>query len=354
MAAPDLARTPAEQGFRMPAEWAPHAATWLAWPHKEASWPGKLDRIPPIFAAMARALVPGEEVRICVADAAMEAAARAVLLQGGVALDRVRFFHVPTNDSWVRDHGPIFLNRGDGAQAIVDWDYNAWGNKYPPYDLDDQVPRILGGRLGLPVFHPGMVLEGGSIDTDGEGTLLTTEACLLNPNRNPALDREQIEARLRAWLGVETILWLGDGIAGDDTDGHVDDLARFVAPGVVVTVVEDNVHDANHRPLADNLVRLRRLRDTRGRALDIHTLPMPVPVECEGQRLPASYANFYIGNRCVLLPQFACPQDELAARALERLFPGRAIIGVDCRDLVWGLGAFHCLTQQQPCPAPPR
>jgi agmatine deiminase len=354
MPTPDLARTPAEQGFHMPAEWAPHAATWLAWPHKEASWPGKLDRIPPIFATMARSLVRGEDVNICVADAAMEAAARAVLSEDGVALDRVHFFAIPTNDSWARDHGPIFLNREDGAQAIVDWDYNAWGNKYPPYDLDDQVPRRLGARLELPVFHPGMVLEGGSIDTDGEGTLLTTEACLLNPNRNPALDRGQIEARLRAYLGVEIILWLGDGIAGDDTDGHVDDLTRFVAPGVVVTAVEDNVHDANHHPLAENLARLRNLRDARGRRLDIHTLPMPDPVECEGQRLPASYANFYIGNRAVLLPQFACPQDEIAVRVLENLFPGRPIVGVDCRDLVWGLGAFHCLTQQQPCPPPPR
>src|SRR6185437_4864899 len=242
----------------------------------------------------------------------------------------------------------IFLNNDFGEQILLDWDYNAWGGKYPPFDLDDAVPSRSGALLDIPVVHPGMVLEGGSIDVDGEGTLLTTEACLLNPNRNPELSRAEIEARLRAHLGVETILWLGEGIEGDDTDGHVDDLTRFVAPGVVVTAVEPNTGDANHAPLAANLARLRGLRDARGRKLDIHTLPMPAPVVHEDQRLPASYANFYIANACVLLPQFACRQDDAAARALEALFPGREIIGLDCRDLVWGLGAFHCLTQQQP------
>lgn len=346
MAALDLTRPPGPQGYRMPAEWAPHAATWLAWPHKEASWPGKLERIPPIFAAMARALAPGEPVRICVADAAMEKAARAQIGPG----DGVEFFHIANNDAWIRDHGPIFLNAADGSQAIVDWGYNAWGGKYPPFDLDDTVPSRIGAALTLPVFHPGMILEGGSIDADGEGTLLTTEACLLNPNRNPQLPRSEIEARLRDYLGAETILWLGEGIVGDDTDGHVDDLTRFVAPGVVVTAVERNPRDANAAPLAANLERLRGLRDARGRRLDIHTLPMPAPVEWEGQRLPASYANFYIGNETVLLPQFACREDEDAARVLEGIFPHRRVVGLDCRDLVWGLGAFHCLTQQQPRP----
>lgn len=345
MGALDRTRPPGRQGFRMPAEWAPHTATWLAWPHKEASWPGKLERIPPVFAAMARALGGGERVRICVAGAAMEAAAGASLGAGAAA---VEFFRLPNNDAWIRDHGPIFVNRGDGEQAIVDWGYNAWGGKYPPFDLDDTIPARIGERLGLPVFHPGMILEGGSIDVDGEGTLVTTEACLLHPNRNPTLDRGGIEQRLRDYLGVEQILWLGEGIAGDDTDGHVDDLTRFVAPGVVVTALEPDVGDVNHEPLEANLARLRGMRDARGRKLEIFTLPMPARVEWEGQRLPASYANFYIGNQAVLLPQFACAQDEGARRALEPLFPGRAIVGVDCRDLVWGLGAFHCLTQQQP------
>ncbi len=332
----------------MPAEWAPHAATWLAWPHKEASWPGKLARIPPLFAAMARALAPGERVRICVANAEMEAAACALTGAAGAARPTLECFHVPNNDAWIRDHGPIFLNNSAGAQAIVDWGYNSWGGKYPPYDLDDTVPTRIGELLDLPVFYPGMILEGGSIEVDGEGTLLTTEACLLHPNRNPGLGRGDIEQRLRDYLGVETILWLGEGIAGDDTDGHVDDLTRFVAPGVVVTALEADLGDANAAPLAANLERLRGVRDARGRKLEIFTFPMPAPVQWEGQRLPASYANFYIGNQAILLPQFACPQDETARRVMENLFPDRAVTAVDCRDLVWGLGAFHCLTQQQP------
>jgi len=336
---------PAQQGFRMPAEWAPHAGTWLAWPHKEASWPGKLGRIPPVFAAMARHLASGEAVHVNLADAAMQAAAEAALA-GTPAV----FHRIPTNDAWIRDHGPVFLNNDGPEQVILDWGYNAWGGKYPPFDLDDVVPTRVGEILKLPVAHPGMILEGGSIDVDGEGTLLATEACLLHPNRNPGLSRAEIESRLRNYLGVETILWLGDGIVGDDTDGHVDDLTRFVAPGVVVTMIEPDTADANHAPLAANLDRLQSFRDAHSRKLEIHTLPMPVPIVHEAQRLPASYANFYIANACVLLPQFACRQDEVAARALEALFPGREIVGLDCRDLVWGLGAFHCLTQQHPRP----
>ncbi|MGH9488366.1 MAG: agmatine deiminase family protein [Terriglobales bacterium] len=333
----------------MPAEWAPHKATWLAWPHKEASWPGKLERIPPVFAAMARALAGGEAVRICVQGETRQAEARRVLAAAGAGAG-VELVAIANNDAWIRDHGPMFLNRPGGAQAIVDWDYNAWGGKYPPFDLDDAVPCRIGECLGLPVFHPGVVLEGGSIDVDGEGTLLTTEACLLHPNRNPGLGRDGIEKRLREFVGVESILWLGEGITGDDTDGHVDDLTRFVAPGVVVTAIEDNTADANYGPLRDNLRRLRNLRDARGRKLEVFTLAMPAPLVHEGQRLPASYANFYIANAVVLLPQFACPQDEAAARVLQGLFPGRRVVGMDCRDLVWGLGAFHCLTQQQPQP----
>lgn len=336
--------------FRMPAEWAPHAATWLAWPHKEASWPGRLDRIPPIFAAMARELTTGELVHINVGDAAMEAAALDHLRRAGANLERIRLHPIPTNDAWVRDHGPVFVDSEDGQQ-ILDWGYNAWGGKYPPFDLDDVVPRRVAELLRLPVHTPGMILEGGSIDVDGEGTLLTTEACLLNPNRNPQLDRAAIETMLRDWLGAETVLWLGEGIAGDDTDGHVDDLTRFVAPGVVVTAVEERRGDDNFEPLRENLARLRQMRDARGRALEIHTLPMPDPVEIEGQRLPASYANFYIANAVVLLPGFHCPQDRQAAAAMAALFPGRRVVQMDCRDLVWGLGAFHCLTMQQPLPS---
>lgn len=329
----------------MPPEWAPHAATWLAWPHKEASWPGKLELIPPVFARMARELARGEHVNINVTDAAMGQAAREALLAAGADLARITLHELPFDDSWIRDHGPIFVNHPQGAQAIVDWDYNAWGGKYEPYDRDDAVPRSIAGWLQLPAWHPGMVLEGGSIDVDGAGLLLTTESCLLNPNRNPGRTREQIEATLRDYLGVQRVLWLGEGIVGDDTDGHVDDLTRFVAPGVVVTAVEERRGDENFEPLRANLARLRQM------PVEVHTLPMPDAVVLDGQRLPASYANFYIGNRVVLLPQFGCPQDAAARQALERLCPGREVVGIDCRDLIWGLGAFHCLTQQQPRPS---
>jgi agmatine deiminase len=262
------------------------------------------------------------------------------------------FFHDnPTNDAWCRDHGPIFVHRqsaGKTEEAILDWGYNAWGGKYPPYDLDDVIPTRIGRELGIPVYYPGMVLEGGSIDVNGRGTLLTTEACLLNPNRNPQLDREAIEASLRRHLGVRNILWLGDGIAGDDTDGHIDDLTRFVDPTTVVTVVEEDPADQNHEPLQKNLERLRTMRDQDGTPLRVVTLPMPRPIHQEGQRLPASYANFYIANGLVLLPTYDPERDAEAQATLQGLFPGRDVVGIDCTDLVWGLGAFHCVTQQWP------
>jgi agmatine deiminase len=237
---------------------------------------------------------------------------------------------------------------GSVQEAILDWGYNAWGGKYPPYDLDDVIPTRIGEEFGLPVYHPDMILEGGSIDVNGHGTLLTTEACLLNPNRNPQLGREEIEARLQGYLGVNNILWLGDGIAGDDTDGHVDDLTRFVDATTVVTVIEDDPADENYAPLRENLERLRGMRDQDGRPLTVETLPMPRPVHHEGQRLPASYANFYIANGLVLLPTYDPDRDAEAKATLSRLFPGREVVGIDCTDLVWGLGAFHCVTQQWP------
>ena len=338
----------------MPAEWEPHAATWLAWPHKEASWPGLLDRIPPVMVAMIRALVEGEAVHVNVLDESMERAVRARLAAAGLAQAPVHLHRIPTDDAWARDHGPIWLVRDRGGrreQMILDWDYNAWGGKYPPFAQDDAVPVRVGELLGIPVRSPGMVLEGGSIDVNGAGTLLTTESCLLNPNRNPRLSRAEIEAALRDWLGVRQILWLGDGIAGDDTDGHVDDLTRFVAPGTVVTVLEENPRDPNFEPLRANLARLQAMRLEDGAPLRVVPLPMPDPVGYENQRLPASYANFYIANRVVLLPVFGCAQDERAQRTLAALFPGRAVVPIPARDLVWGLGACHCLTQQQPAAA---
>ena len=335
----------------MPAEWAPHRGTWLSWPHKEASWPGKFGPVPAIFARMVRHLADHEEVHINVAGPDMEQEVRRLLADEGAGAGNVCFHHNPTNDAWCRDHGPIFVQR-DGEhgreEAVVDWKFNAWGDKYPPYDLDDVIPTRVAREYGLPVFHPGIVLEGGSIEVNGRGTLLTTEACLLNPNRNPTLDRDAIEGYLRAYLGVRHILWLGDGIVGDDTDGHVDDLTRFVDERTVVTVVEDDPADENYEPLQENLERLRGMRDQDGRPLRVVTLPMPRALFHEEQRLPASYANFYIANGLVLLPTYDPDRDEEARHTLQELFPTREVIGIDCTDLVWGLGAFHCVSQQWP------
>jgi agmatine deiminase len=334
----------------MPAEWEPHAATWLSWPHKEASWPGKLAAIPPIWTEMVAALAPGEAVHILVNDAAPAAEVRASLERRGVPLARVHLHEVPTDDAWMRDHGPIFVTRVEPrpSLAITDWKYNAWGGKYPPWENDDRVPLRLAQLLELPAFSTDIVLEGGSIDVDGDGTLLTTEACLLNPNRNPHLGRAEIEQHLCDFLGVRRVLWLGDGIAGDDTDGHVDDLTRFVAPATVVTVVEEDPRDVNYERLRANLDRLRTMRDARGRPLRVVTLPMPEPIVYEDTRLPASYANFYIGNAAVLVPVLGGARDAEALATLRPLFPSRRIVAIHATDLVWGLGAFHCVTQQQP------
>ena len=335
-------KTPAALGYRMPAEWEPHAATWLSWPRREGiSFPGSYDRILPTLREMIAALVESEPVCINVCNGAHEAEAREVLR--GLSMDRINFHRIPTNEPWCRDHGPTFLTRaGDPKLAIVDWDYNAWGGKYPPCDLDEVVPTRVAEILKVPVFYPRMILEGGSIDVNGTGALLTSESCLLNKNRNPDLSREQIEQRLRDYLGVREILWLGPGIEGDDTDGHIDDLTRFVSEKKVVTVVEENRADENYEPLQENLARLHKM------TLDIVTLPMPKKIVREDLRLPASYANFYIANTSVLVPTFADPGDEIAITTLQQLFPNRHVIGIDCRDLIWGLGTFHCLTQQQP------
>ncbi len=349
----------------MPAEWEPHAATWLSWPRREGiSFPDSFDRVMPALREMVEALLESEQVCINICNRAHEAEAREVLR--GLPTERISFYVVPTNEPWCRDHGPIFLTRdkrwgrldaeprevgprevAPAPLAVVDWDYNAWGNKYPPFDLDEIVPTRIAEILNVPVFYPGMILEGGSIDANGAGALLTTESCLLNSNRNPNLSREQIEQRLRDYLGVRDILWLGKGIAGDDTDGHVDDLARFVAERRVVTAVEKNPSDENYGALQENLERLRAVRID-GSPIEIITLPMPGKIVREGARLPASYANFYIANNCVLAPTFADPADEIALSILRDCFPNRRVVGIDCRELIWGLGAFHCLTQQQP------
>jgi agmatine deiminase len=336
----------------MPAEWEPHAGTWFSWPRPEGiSFPDKYDTVPPVYAELIRHLVEVEDVNINVWHADMEATVRGLLEKEKVPMQRVHFHHFPAYEPWCRDHGPIFLVRdmnGRHERAVVDWGYNAWGDKYPPYDLDDAVPQHVAQLRGLPLFTPGIIMEGGSIDVNGRGTLLTTEACLLNPNRNPALDQHQIAQYLRNYLGVRHIVWLGDGIVGDDTDGHVDDLARFVNANTIVTVVEDDIEDVNYAVLQDNLHRLRLARDHNGHLFRVVKLPMPRRIEHQGQRLPASYANFYIANKIVLVPTYRDPNDAKALEILQQEFPYRKVIGVDSMELIWGLGSFHCISQQEP------
>jgi len=348
----------------MPPEWAPHLACYLVWPHNAETWPDKFDLIPPLYAHMVAAIAYFEPVRLMVQDESKIEEVRAMIAEAARRTDqderaiasRVQIFPVPTNDSWARDHGPTFVNRVSSDTSVgpnqiaLDWHFNSWGEKYGAFDLDDVVPQKLGARFDFKVIEVPIVLEGGSIDVNGAGTLLTTESCLLNPNRNPELTRNEIEDFLKTYLGVTKVLWLGDRIAGDDTDGHIDDLARFVAADTVVTVVENDPADENYAALRDNLDRLRRMTDQDGRPFKIETLPMPPAVICDGTRLPASYANFYIANGGILVPTFDCSQDEIAAATLTRLFPGRRVVGVPSTDLVWGLGSVHCLSQQHPIP----
>ncbi|WP_129718007.1 agmatine/peptidylarginine deiminase [Pedobacter sp. SYP-B3415] len=340
--------TPKAKGFRFPAEWAKQEAMWLSWPHKEASWPGKLDKVYRPYAQFIAAVARGQKVRINVRDSAMEAFARQQLEAVGAALSAIEFYHIETNDAWCRDHGPAFLTDDQGNKAIVDWGYNAWGGKYPPYDLDDVVPTRVGEHFGLPVYHPGIVMEGGSVEFNGAGTVLTTTACLLNENRNPDLTKEEIEAYLKEFYGQEQVLWLGDGIVGDDTDGHIDDITRFVSEDTVLTVVEENPEDENYHILQENLEALKTLRLPDGRPLRIVELPMPAAVIYEDTRLPASYANFYIANEVVVVPVFNDPNDGRALEIIRGCFPGREVLGIDSVDIIWGLGSFHCLSQQEP------
>lgn len=345
--------SPASAGWRMPAEWEAHRGTWLTWPRPEGiSFPDRYEPVPGVYAEFIRLLVEVEEVNINVWHAEMEHWVRGLLSEHRCPTGRVRFHHFPAYEPWCRDHGPIFLHRpaagGGHERAVVDWNYNAWGNKYPPCDLDDAVPQHVARLRGVPLFSPGIVMEGGSLDVNGTGTLLTTESCLLNPNRNPELDRGRIEQYLRDYLGVTNILWLGDGIVGDDTDGHVDDLTRFVNPSTVVTAVEADPADDNHEPLRENLLRLRSMHDEKGRPLRVVELPMPGRLEHDGQRLPASYANFYVANGLVVVPTYRDPRDREALSILQREFPNRRVVGVDSVDLVWGLGSFHCISQQEP------
>lgn len=343
-------KTPKESGYYFPAEFAKHEATWLSWPHKEASWPGKIDSIYPNYSLFVKYLTAGELVRINVADEAMKASATHHLLKAGVDLTKVQFFLHPTNDAWCRDHGPAFLINPAAAvkKVIVDWNYNAWGNKYPPYDLDDVIPTLIGKHFSLPVYHPGIVMEGGSVEFNGKGTILTSTACLLNENRNPHLNQAQIEEYLYNYYGAEQVLWVDEGIVGDDTDGHIDDTVRFVNEDTVITVVEENVQDENYPLLQTNLKQLQQMRLQNGKQLNIVELPMPDEVIYEDQRLPASYANFYISNQHVIVPVFNCKKDDKALQIIASCFKDREVVGIDSTDIIWGLGSFHCLSQQEP------
>ncbi len=346
----DLNKTPKEQGYYFPAEFARHSATWLSWPHKEASWPGKLESIYPVYAQFIKAVAEGEKVKINLNSEEMKQKALSYLQEADADLNNVEFHLHPTNDAWCRDHGPAFLINPNAKEKkiIVDWGYNAWGGKYPPFDLDDQIPTLIANHYNIPVLYPGIIMEGGSVEFNGKGTLLTTTSCLLNPNRNPHLNQGQIEEYLRNYYGVENILWLGNGIVGDDTDGHVDDLTRFVNEDTVATVVETDRTDENFEPLRENLMALRKMRLENGKQMNIVELPMPSAVIFEDQRLPASYANFYISNKYVVVPTFRDKNDDKALAILQECFPDRKVLGLDSWDIIWGLGSFHCLSQQEP------
>jgi len=346
-----MTTTPRQQGYYFPAEYAPHTATWLSWPHKEASWPGKIESIYPVYCEFIKLVAEGEKVNINMVDEPMKFKALQLLKQANADLRNIEFYIHPTNDAWCRDHGPAFLINPAAQQkkVIIDWGYNAWGGKYPPFDLDDVIPTLIAKHYNIPVYHPGIVMEGGSVEFNGKGTVLTTTSCLLNENRNPHLTQEQIEQYLHDYYGVSNILWLGDGIVGDDTDGHIDDLTRFVNDDTVVTVVEQNRADDNYKPLQENLQLLKTLRLESGKQMNIVELPMPAAVAYDGMRLPASYANFYIANKYVVVPTFRdTKNDELALERLQSCFPTRKVVGLDSTDIIWGLGSFHCLSQQEP------
>jgi len=341
---------PAQLGYRFPAEFELHIATWLSWPHKEASWPGKLASIFPAYSQFVKYISLSEKVRINVANDAMKMFASSHLEKAGVNMQQVTFYNHPTNDAWCRDHGPAFLvnPQAENKKVIVDWNYNAWGGKYPPYDMDDIIPTLIGEHFNIPVYHPGIVMEGGSVEFNGKGTLLTSTCCLLNENRNPHLSQGQIEQYLYDYYGVAQVLWVADGIVGDDTDGHIDDTIRFVNEETVLTVVETNQHDENYSLLQTNLKQLKSMRLLNGKQLNIIELPMPDAVVFEDQRLPASYANFYISNQHVIVPTYRCAKDDVALQIIQSCFSTREVVGIDSTDIIWGLGSFHCLSQQEP------
>ena len=346
--------TPAEHGFSFPPEWARHEGTWFSWPRPEGiSFPDKYHPVPAVLARLFREIAARERVHVNVPNGNYERIVSETLRAHGCPLRRVAFHRIPTNECWCRDHGPAFVLRRDARgrtqAAVVDWGFNAWGGKYPPWDHDDAVPTRVAAEYGLPVFCPGIVMEGGAVDFNGAGTVLTTTSCLLNRNRNPGLGRRDVERFLKDYYGQRHVVWLGEGIEGDDTDGHVDDLARFLGPRTIVTAVEADPADANYARLRENRARLARARDQDGRPFEIVEIPMPRPVFHQGERLPATYVNFYFVNGALIVPTYRDRRtDRRALGILQRALPGRDVDGIDCTEIVWGLGAIHCLTQQQP------
>ena len=348
-----MPRTPAALGYSFPPEWYPHRATWISWPRPEGiSFPGKYHEAIEDIAGLIRVLVQRENVHLNVPNKNYERIVSQFLRSRKVPLRRVFFHYIPTNEAWARDHGPAFVlrnRRGKTQAAIVDWGFNAWGGKYPPWDADDAVPTQVAKILGLPVFYPAIVMEGGAVDFNGAGTVLTTTSCLLNKNRNPKLSKKRIERYLRDYYGQKHVIWLGEGIEGDDTDGHIDDLARFIDERTIAIGIETNKRDPNYAILQTARRALDKARDQDGRPFTIVELPMPRPIAYDGQRVPATYINFYFANRALLVPTFGQrDRDRKAITILQRRLPKREVIGVDCRKLIWGLGAIHCFTQQQP------
>jgi agmatine deiminase len=342
--------TPRELGYYFPAEFMPHRATWLSWPHRKASWPGKIHTIFSSYTKFVKELTKGERVCINVIDEEMKSFAISCLKKEAVDLSRVDFFFHPTNDAWCRDHGPAFLinPKADIRKVIVDWVFNAWGNKYPLFELDDAIPTLIGNEMNIPVFYPGIVIEGGSVEFNGKGTVMTSTACLLNPNRNPHLNQSKIEQILCDYYGMEQVLWVDRGIAGDDTDGHIDDTVRFVNADTVITMIEEDKNDENYDLLHHNLRQLKQMRLINGKPLNIIELPMPEKLIYKGQRLPSSYANFYIANKSIIVPTFRSKRDERALKIIQEAFPDREVVGIDSTDIILGLGSFHCLSQQEP------
>ncbi len=344
---------PAENGYFFPAEWHPQVATWLSFPINKDTWEDRFDRIYPAYFEFIKTIALSQKVKINANDEATIQFIRTKLEEYNIPASQVELYPFPTNDSWCRDHGPAFLiHKENDSRMIVDWEYNAWGGKYPPYDSDNAIPSRIAEVLQLPSIKTGIVMEGGSVEFNGKGTVLTSKSCLLNKNRNPHLTQEEIEAYLRDYYGVEQVLWVEDGIVGDDTDGHIDDTVRFVNEDTVITVVESNPEDANYAPLKENLEALKKMKLPDGRSLNIVEIQMPDPVYSDGIRLPASYANFLITNGHVIVPTFRSKHDERALQIIQECFKTRKVVGIDATEIIWGLGSFHCLSQQEPQPNP--